>query len=85
MRLRPGLVFAIEPMFTLGSPASRIMPDGWTMRTVDGSTAAHWEHTIAVTEDGPWVLSARPGEQARPSRRPSSRHGQSQPGRTLAG
>jgi methionyl aminopeptidase len=63
MRLRPGLVFAIEPMFTLGSAAFRVLADGWTMRTVDGSLAAHWEHTVAVTEDGPRVLSARPGEQ----------------------
>lgn len=63
MRLRPGLVFAIEPMFTLGSPAFRVLPDGWTLRTVDDSLAAHWEHTVAVTEDGPRVLTARPGER----------------------
>jgi methionyl aminopeptidase len=67
LRLRPGLVFAIEPMFTLGRPGFRLMPDGWTLRTVDGATAAHWEHTVAVTEAGPWVLSARPGEAARPA------------------
>jgi methionyl aminopeptidase len=63
MRLRPGLVFAIEPMFSLGPPAFRLLADGWTLRTVDGSPAAHWEHTVAVTEDGPRVLSARPGEE----------------------
>jgi methionyl aminopeptidase len=62
MRLRPGLVFAIEPMFTLGSTAFRTLPDGWTVVTGDGSVAAHWEHTVAVTEDGPWVLTARSDE-----------------------
>jgi methionyl aminopeptidase len=64
MRLRPGLVFAIEPMFTLGEPGFRLADDGWTLSTVDGSVAAHWEHTVAVTESGPRVLTARPGEQA---------------------
>ena len=67
MRLRPGLVFAIEPMVCLGAPAFRMLDDGWTLRTVDGSLAAHWEHTVAVTEDGPWVLTARAGEEARPA------------------
>jgi methionyl aminopeptidase len=59
MRLRPGLVFAIEPMFTLGRTGFRLEDDGWTMRTVDGATAAHWEHTVAVTEDGPRILTLR--------------------------
>ncbi|MBX6354903.1 MAG: type I methionyl aminopeptidase [Micromonosporaceae bacterium] len=63
MRLRPGLVFAIEPMFCLGNPAFRLDADGWTLSTVDGSVAAHWEHTVAVTEHGPRVLTARTGEQ----------------------
>jgi methionyl aminopeptidase len=62
LRLRPGLVFAIEPMFTLGSAAWRVLDDGWTTVSIDGSIAAHWEHTVAVTEHGPWVLSARPEE-----------------------
>lgn len=62
LRLKPGLVFAIEPMFTLGSPAWRVLDDGWTTVSGDGSIAAHWEHTVAVTEDGPWVLSARQEE-----------------------
>jgi methionyl aminopeptidase len=62
MRLRPGLVFAIEPMFCLGRPSFWVAEDDWTLTTVDGSVAAHWEHTVAVTEDGPWVLSSRPGE-----------------------
>ena len=59
LRLRPGLVFAIEPMFTLGSAAWRTLDDGWTTVTCDGAVAAHWEHTVAVTEHGPWVLTAR--------------------------
>jgi methionyl aminopeptidase len=63
MRLRPGLVFAIEPMFTLGAPGFRVMADGWTLGTVDGAVAAHWEHTVAVTEQGPAVLTIRPGEE----------------------
>jgi methionyl aminopeptidase len=62
MRLRPGLVFAIEPMFVLGRPAWRQHADGWTLSSLDGSLAAHWEHTVAVTEAGPRVLTARPGE-----------------------
>jgi methionyl aminopeptidase len=63
MRLRPGLVFAIEPMFVLGTPAWRQGADGWALVSLDGSLAAHWEHTVAVTEDEPLVLTARPGEQ----------------------
>src|SRR5262249_62378667 len=66
LRLKPGLVFAIEPMLCAGDPAFRVHPDGWTLSTLDGSLAAHWEHTVAVTEDGPWVLTARPGEPVRP-------------------
>lgn len=66
LRIRPGLVFAVEPMFTLGSPAFRTLADGWTVVATDGSVAAHWEHTVAVTEDGPWVLTARDGEPIRP-------------------
>jgi len=67
LRIKPGLVFAIEPMLCTGDPAFRLLADGWTLRTLDGSLAAHWEHTVAVTEDGPWVLTARPGEEARPA------------------
>jgi methionyl aminopeptidase len=57
--LRPGLVFAIEPWFMLGTDEIYTDPDGWTLRSADGSRGAHSEHTIAVTEDGPVVLSAR--------------------------
>ena len=56
-RIEVGLCLAIEPMFTLGDQATRVKGDGWTVATADGSLAAHWEHTIAVTEDGPRVLT----------------------------
>jgi methionyl aminopeptidase len=56
-RLRAGMVLAIEPMVTLGKPAVRILDDGWTAVTQDGSLAAHFEHTVAVTEQGPDVLT----------------------------
>ena len=57
--LQPGLVFAIEPWFMLGTKKIYTDDDGWTLRSDDGSRAAHFEHTVAVTEDGPLVLSAR--------------------------
>lgn len=56
--LQPGLVFAIEPWFMLGTRKIYTDDDGWTLRSADGSRAAHFEHTVAVTEDGPLVLSA---------------------------
>ena len=57
--LRAGLVFAIEPWFMLGTDKIYTDADGWTLRSRDGSRGAHSEHTIAVTDDGPIVLSAR--------------------------
>ena len=57
--LKPGLVFAIEPWFMLGTDRIFTDPDGWTLRSLDGSRAAHAEHTIAITDDGPLVLTAR--------------------------
>ncbi|TPW72344.1 type I methionyl aminopeptidase [Schumannella sp. 10F1B-5-1] len=57
--LRPGLVFAIEPWFMLGTDEIFTDPDGWTLRSADGSRGAHWEHTVAITEDGPIILTAR--------------------------
>jgi methionyl aminopeptidase len=57
--LRPGLTIAVEPMFTLGGEVNRVLGDGWTVVTQDGSLAAHFEHTIAVTEDGVEILTAR--------------------------
>src|SRR5690348_1923996 len=59
MELRPGLVLAIEPMITQGGKAIRILGDGWTVVTTDGKLAAHFEHTIAVTDDGPKILTLR--------------------------
>ena len=58
LRLRPGLVLAIEPMVNAGGPAVRTDPDGWTVRTVDGSLSAHFEHTVLITEGEPEVLTA---------------------------
>ncbi len=66
MRLSKGWVIAIEPMFNLGSEATRTLEDEWTVVTADGSLSAHWEHTVAVTPDGPWVLTARADEPAHP-------------------
>ena len=57
--LKPGLVFAIEPWLMLGTDKIYTDKDGWTLRSADGSRAAHAEHTIAVTEDGPVILTAR--------------------------
>ncbi len=64
-QLRPGMVLAIEPMVTMGSWEVRILDDGWTAVTKDGSLAAHFEHTIAVTEAGPEVLTSKSGGSAR--------------------
>lgn len=57
IRLRPGLVIAIEPMVVLGSSETEVLPDGWTVVTKDRQYAAHFEHTIAITERGPWILT----------------------------
>ena len=56
MRLKSGLVLAIEPMVNAGSPKVRMDPDGWTARTDDGSLSAHFEYSVAVTPDGPRIL-----------------------------
>ena len=58
VRLQPGLTIAIEPMVNVGKPGTRTMPDRWTVVSVDGTRSAHFEHTIAVTENGPRVLTA---------------------------
>lgn len=58
VKLKAGMVLALEPMVTIGSPDVKILPDQWTAVTRDGSHAAHFEHTVAVTENGPWVLTA---------------------------
>jgi methionyl aminopeptidase len=56
-RLRTGMVFAVEPMVNAGGPETRLLDDGWSVVTADGSLSAHFEHTIAVTEQGPEVLT----------------------------
>jgi methionyl aminopeptidase len=56
-RLREGMVLAIEPMVNIGKPGARLMPDKWTAVTEDGSYSAHFEHTVAVTRNGPRVLT----------------------------
>jgi len=58
-RLAEGMVLAIEPMVNAGKPAVKVLGDGWTAITRDGSLSAHFEHTVAVTADGPWILTAR--------------------------
>lgn len=63
--VRSGVTVAIEPMITLGSAATDVLQDGWTVVTHDGSRAAHWEHSVAVTDAGIWVLTALDGGQAR--------------------
>jgi len=60
-QLRPGMVLAIEPMVTMGSWEVKVLDDGWTAVTRDGSLAAHFEHTIAVTDTEPEVLTSRTG------------------------
>jgi methionyl aminopeptidase len=61
LELEPGIVLAVEPMLTLGEPAVTELDDDWTVVTLDGSVAANWEHTVAVTPDGPWVLTSLDG------------------------
>ena len=56
-RLREGMVLAVEPMVNAGKPEARVLKDKWTAVTKDGSYSAHFEHMVAVTENGPWVLS----------------------------
>jgi methionyl aminopeptidase len=60
--IEPGLVIAVEPMVNMGSKHVKSMPDYWTQATQDGRASAHFEHTIAVTDKGPWVLTGPPAE-----------------------
>jgi methionyl aminopeptidase len=64
-RLQEGMVLAIEPMVNTGGAAVRVLDDEWTAVTADGSDSAHFEHTVAVTSDGPWILT-RPKEATGP-------------------
>ncbi len=57
IKLKPGMVIAIEPMVNVGKPDIKILEDGWTAVTVDGTLSAHFEHTVAVTENGPVILT----------------------------
>ena len=63
-RLRAGLCLAVEPMLVRGDPETDVLADDWTVVTRDGSRAAHWEHTVALGADGPWVLTAHDGGRA---------------------
>jgi methionyl aminopeptidase len=67
-RLEEGFALAIEPMVTEGSRHTRLLADDWTVVTADGRRAAHFEHTVALTADGPWVLTAADGGEERLSR-----------------
>jgi methionyl aminopeptidase len=60
VRLQPGLTIAIEPMVNVGKPGTRTMPDRWTVVSIDGTRSAHFEHTIAITDGAPRVLTALP-------------------------
>ncbi|HEV2450449.1 MAG TPA: type I methionyl aminopeptidase [Streptosporangiaceae bacterium] len=62
--LVPGMALAVEPMLVLGPRHTRLLDDGWTVVSADGMPSAHFEHTVAVTEDGPWVLTAEDGGRA---------------------
>ncbi len=65
-RLAEGMVLAIEPMVNMGRPAVKVLRDGWTAVTRDGSLSAHFEHTVAVTKNGPLVLTERSKASAAP-------------------
>ena len=62
--LAEGMALAIEPLLVLGSPNTRLLDDGWTVVSEDGGWSAHFEHTVAITPDGPWVLTAFTGPPA---------------------
>ncbi|GAB2914756.1 type I methionyl aminopeptidase [Streptomyces mayteni] len=64
-RFVPGFCLAIEPMITLGTPKTHVLADEWTVKTNDGTWASHWEHSVALTEAGPLVLTAPDGGRAR--------------------
>lgn len=63
--LEVGMALAIEPMVTEGKRHVEVLDDDWTVSTVDGLRASHWEHTVAITENGPWVLTALDGGTSR--------------------
>ena len=57
IRLMPGMTLAIEPMINVGRPEVRVLPDGWTVKTKDGKLSAHFEHTVAITAEGPVIMT----------------------------
>ncbi|CPU62500.1 methionine aminopeptidase [Mycobacteroides abscessus] len=63
-RLRPGMCLAIEPMLTRGERFTEVCEDDWTVVTDDGTRAAHWEHSVAILDEGIWVLTAPDGGAA---------------------
>jgi len=69
-KIRPGMTLAIEPMIAAGGYEVEILDDGWTAVTRDRSLSAHFEHTVAMTENGPEILSARTPDAARPRTSP---------------
>jgi methionyl aminopeptidase len=78
-RLLPGLVLAVEPMFNLGTADTAVLEDDWTVVTADEALSAHWEHTVAITEEGPRVLTARSDEPEWPLQEPERVPGAAQP------
>lgn len=64
-KIKAGYVFAVEPMVNMGGHHTKVLADGWTVVTLDGKPSAHSEHTIAITEDGPEVLTRVPAEQSK--------------------
>jgi methionyl aminopeptidase len=62
--LKPGMVLAIEPMINAGGPEVRVLEDRWTAVTADGALSAHFEHTVAITEQGPEILTVLDGRGA---------------------
>jgi methionyl aminopeptidase len=66
--LRPGMTIALEPMTLAGDPQVRVLDDAWTVVAADGRLTAHWEHSVAVTADGPWVLTRLEDDLDEPGR-----------------
>jgi methionyl aminopeptidase len=83
--LTEGMALAIEPMLVLGDQETDVLDDGWTVVTADGAPAAHFEHTVAITADGPWVLTAADGGAAGLARVSGARAGGARAGDTRAG
>lgn len=72
VKLEPGLVLAIEPMVAVGTKDVRTLADGWTVETKDRRPSAHFEHTVAITTDGPRILTLLDDDQPRPTPEPSA-------------